>query len=351
MKIISFKKNEAKVEIETADDLWYLSSIVDNCDIVEGKTERKIKIGEATDRSQKIVRKWVYLKLSVEKIEFHKYSSSLRISGKITEGPEDVAKGSYHTFSIEPGTQIKIVKETWLSYQTKKLKEASEKAKSKILVCVFDREDAYVGLLNRQGYELLTKLKGNVAKKDEAKQIVTNFYSEIITVLKEYATRYNVEKIIVGSPAFWKDEFLKNVKDPEFKKKLVMATCSSVDEKAINEVLKRPETQTVLKQDRIAQEVQLVDKILSEISKEGKIAYGMFEVKNATNMGAVSKLIVTDGLIQKLREQETFDELNRIMKEADKQKADIVIIDSENSGGQKLDGISGVAAILRFKLN
>ena len=190
MKLLFFKKPSAKVVVENLDDLWYLNSIIDVQDVVEGKTERKIKIGEASDRAQKIIRKWVFLKIAVEKVEFHPYSSVLRVSGKIIEGTDDIPKGSYHTFNIEPDSAITITKSVWLKFQNDKLKEACEKPPPNILICVFDREEAFIALLKRQGFELLTILKGSVAKKSEPKQAGSNFYSEIITQLKEYAQRY-----------------------------------------------------------------------------------------------------------------------------------------------------------------
>ena len=39
------------------------------------------------------------------------------------------------------------------------------------------------------------------------------------------------------------------------------------------------------------------------------------------------------------------------MKIVDSTKGEILIISSENEAGKKLDGLGGIAAILRFKLN
>ena len=59
MKLIysDFKKGEAKIKIENLDDLWCLNQIIDRNDLVKGKTLRKIKIGEETQRKQSIVKK------------------------------------------------------------------------------------------------------------------------------------------------------------------------------------------------------------------------------------------------------------------------------------------------------
>ena len=39
------------------------------------------------------------------------------------------------------------------------------------------------------------------------------------------------------------------------------------------------------------------------------------------------------------------------MKTVDSTKGDIIIISSDHEAGKKLDGLGGIAAILRFKLN
>jgi len=350
MKIISsdFKKGPVKIKIESLDDLWYLSQIIDVGDIVKGKTLRKIKVGSS---EKEAVRKPVFIVLTVEKLEFSKTTNRLRVLGSIVEGPEDVAKGSHHTFNIEEGTVITLVKQKWPDFQVKQLKDAAESSSLNILICVFDREDAFFALMKRSGYELLTHIHGDVAKKAVDEPVKSTFYAQIIKQLEEYDERFKLDKIILASPAFWKEELFKVLQNEELKKKIVPASCSSADESAINEVLKREEVQKALKQERVSDELALVEKVLSEISKQGLAAYGMEEVQQAVDAGAVKDLLVTDALIMDLREKEKFSQLDRLMKDADKSRAKIHIISVEHSGGKKLDGLGGIAALLRFKLS
>src|SRR3990167_2138349 len=293
-----FKKGEVKVKIENLDDLWYLNQIVEKTDLIKGKTLRKIKIGEETQRKQKVEKKAVFLLIEVEKVEFSKTSNVLRISGIVKQGPEDVPLGSHHTFNVEENTIIKIIKQKWLKFQVDRLKEASKETPSKILVCVHDREEAYFALIKKYGYQLLSSIKGNVAKKDDLKKIEGTFYKEIKQQLEEYDRRYSLSKIIVASPAFWKEELMKEIRDENIKSRIILATCSSVGENAINEVLKRPETENALKQDRIAKEYHYVEELLAEIAKNNLASYGLKETKNAVEAGAVRILLVTDKFIQ-----------------------------------------------------
>src|SRR3989338_1384927 len=346
-----FKKGEVKLQIENLDDLWYLNQIVEKTDLIKGKTLRKIKIGEETQRKQKVEKKAVFLLIEVEKVEFSKTSNVLRILGVVKQGPEDVPLGSHHTFNVEENTIISVIKQKWLKFQVDRLKEASKEAESKILICVHDREEAYFALMKKYGYQLLAGIKGNVAKKADAKQVESKFYKEILRQLEEYNDRYELSKIIIVSPAFWKEELMKEISDEELKSKIILATCSSVGENALNEVIKRPETSEALKQDRIAKEYKLVEELFAEISKNNLASYGLKETKNAAEAGAVKHLLITDGFIQKKRMEEKYSEIEFIMKSVDSAKGEITIISSEHEAGKRLDGLGGIAAILRYKIS
>ncbi|MCH8329268.1 MAG: mRNA surveillance protein pelota [Nanoarchaeota archaeon] len=300
---------------------------------------------------KKITKKAVFLLIAVEKVEFSKTSNILRISGTVKGGPEDVPLGSHHTFNIEENSIITIIKQKWLKFQIDRLKEASKEATVKILICVHDREEAYFALMKKYGYQLLTNIKGTVAKKADVKQTESNFYKEIIKQLQEYDERYNLSKIIIASPAFWKEELMKELSDENIKGKIIFATCSSVGENAINEVLKRPETENALKQDRIAKEYKYVEELFAEISKNNLASYGLKETKNAAIAGAVKTLLITDSFIQQKRAENKYEEIEETMKTVDNTKGDILIVSSEHEAGKKLDGLGGIAAILRYKIN
>ncbi|MFH2028264.1 MAG: mRNA surveillance protein pelota [Nanoarchaeota archaeon] len=351
MKLLNKGKEDIKVQIENMDDLWYLSNIVDVKDLVKGKTLRKIKIGEKEQRNVKVIRKPVFIEIQVEKIEFSKSTNALRLLGKITQGPEDVQKGEHHSFSLEENSIITIKKENWLKYQLDKLKEACSEKVANILIIVHDREEAYFALMKKYGFELLSHIQGDVQKKREEKKIEKPFYQEIINITTDYVKKYKIQNIILASPSFWKEDLMNELKDQDIKSKITLATCSSVDKTAINEVLKRDEVKNVLYQDRIAKEMRLVDELLFEIKKGNLSVYGLKDTGQAVVAGAVKTLLVTDALIQKSREQESYEKIDSLMKTADSTKSDVHIISSEHDGGKKLDGLGGIAALLRYRLN
>ena len=351
MKVIhsDLKKGTVKVKVEDTDDLWYLSTVLDAGDLAKGTTIRKIKLGESTDRKVEIVKKTVFLEIKIERVEFEIGSKTLRLSGIITQGPDDIAKGSHHTIVVEEHSEITIQKQ-WMQFQLDKLKEACEEKKPDVLMVVHDREEAYFAILRRYGYTLLTKIAGNVTKKAEVSMNTTNFYKEIIALMHDYDERYKPSVIIVASPSFWKEDLMKNLEDDKLRKKIVLATCSSTDETAIAEVLKRQEMKHVLKQQKIAQEISVVEELMVEIAKESLGVYGYQEVEERVMAGAVAKLLVTDGFIQRTKEAGKYQEIDNLMKMVDQAKGSIMIISSDHEGGKKLDGLGGIAGIVRYKL-
>ena len=344
MKILKkeLKHGKVIVQAQNLDDLWYLSQIVLKGDTIIGKTTRKVRLGTA----EEAVKKTYILSIAVEELKFE--DQALRIGGKTTEPKEDIPKGAHHTIAIEVGGTLTVVKERWQKYQLDRLEKATQE-QLKALIVVFDRESCILARLKSSGYEVIAELKGKVRKKDYDTLTAANFYKEIIAAVKDYDERNNPDRVILASPAFWKEEMLNELKnDPKaelLKKKIVLATCSSVSENAIDEVLKRPEMETVFATAEASKEMKLVDEAMTEIARNGKVAYGTKEVESATAAGAVEKLLITDATVYNSKDSEL------LMKKAEDSGGNVFIINSENAAGQKLDSLGGMAAILRYKIS
>ena len=338
MKIIKkdLKKGSLTLKIENGDDLWSLSQIIEPGDLISGSTERKIKIGgEGGDRNTKIDKKWVFLKITAEKIEL---TDQLRILGIIVDGPEDVPRGDHHSFKIDIGTIFTIEKE-WMNYQLEKLQEKG--ISQNIILLVFDRDEAHFARLKGQGYELLTSIKGDVEKKEKQHTSKNNYYEEIIKVTKNFKP----DQLVIASPGFWTENLVK-VLPAELKKKTISASISQVSVKAFNEVLKRPELKSVLEKSRATREIKITEKILEMISKD-KACYGIKDCREKVKMGAVEELVVTFNLLQKKREEEKFHEIEKIMKECEKNSGKVHVLSTEDAS-KTIDSLTGIAGILRW---
>lgn len=355
MKVLGFdfKKGFCRVKVDNLDDLWVLSQVIDPKDLIRARTFRKIKLGSGDERKSEIIKKPVMLTIEVEKVDFDR--SSLRISGVIKEGPDDIPHGAHHTIEVDENSILTIEKENWLSFQIDKIKDATSEKGAKILICVMDRDEACFALMKKYGYEYLSEISGRVEKKGVEDKTLKEkeFYGQVIAILEDYVQRYDIGFIILASPAFWKDDLMKVLeqKDKGLASKITLATCNAFGKNAINEVLKRPEVKSVLKQERVFKETSLVEELFTEIAKENLAVYGMEQCKNAAEVGAVKTLLITDKLIYEMREKKEYGKLDYIMRSADKAKGEVVIISEEHDAGKKLHGLGGIAALLRYKIS
>ena len=340
-----FKKGTVKIQIDHPEDLWYLSHLIDPGDLLTGRTARKVKISD--NENTPAVKKIFILTIEAESTTLE--DNVLRVNGLAQEGPEYIPAGAHHTLELEVGTEFTWQKTTWLEYQKQKLQEATQQ-KYAYLLCLCDREQALFALTKKSGYEILLHLKGDVPKKVPTIIGKQDFQAEVIKALETYANRYHPERIILASPAFYKEDLLKRITSPQLRATISLATCSDVAEPYLDEVMKDPELRTILKDSRARAEKLLVDELLLEINKNNLAAYGWQEVGKAQHAGAVSKLLLTDKFITISRQEERFAEVDHLMKHIDTLKGEIHIIASENDSGRILDGLGGIAALLRFKL-
>ncbi len=343
----NYKAGKLKLKITDPDDLWYLSHIIDPKDSLKGTATRKVKIGDSDNA--KVAKKKITLTIEAEKVEYVAENKTLRVNGTILVGPEDIPKGSYQNITLEIGSECTITKSQWLKYHTERVDDAT-KTKYTYLFCLFDRDEAMFALSSKSGYKIIARLKSDMPKKAYETNTKATFYEQILAQIVAYDKRETLQHIIIASPSFYKESVLKLVKDSDLKKKITAVSCSSISKAGLEEVSKSPELTQILVSSRTRLEAVLVEELFSEIGKEGAYAYGYKQTLGAITQGAIAKLFVTDSFISKLREKDKYHELDEQLKIVDSFGAEVHIISSENAAGKKIDGIGGIAATLRYKL-
>lgn len=299
-------------------------------DIVTARTERKLKVNEDT-----VVRKPVTLTVRMERVELA--GETLRISGIITEGMDDIPKGAHHTIAIDANDNLTVQKE-WLPWQLEKLQEKQGKT---ILLVVLDREEATFAALQREP-EILSTIKGDVPKKGYDGG--TPFWAEIGKALSAYAERLQPAHIVVASPAFFKEYVLDHI-PPELRAKTVTATVSATGHGALAELIRRPELKAVLTQERYGQETALIDELMSAIRLD-KACYGIEDVETNLSSGALKDLMITTGELQRARQENYYDRLSGMLRLAEKMKTAVHVLDT--SAGEQLDKLGGIAGVKRW---
>ena len=99
-----------RLRLETPSDLWRISRLVRPGDIVGASTTRRDPEAPADVPGAERTRRWVYLVIRTEQVEFHGFSGHVRLTGPIVEGPFDI--GRHHTLDLAEGDDVAILKPT-----------------------------------------------------------------------------------------------------------------------------------------------------------------------------------------------------------------------------------------------
>jgi len=345
------KEGIVKVKAETLDDLWHLYHVIDPGDVVYAKTLRKQAQRTDSLRAEKVEVIPVYLGVKAEKINFHKFANQVRVTGPIVYASrDDVPLGKYHTITIEEGTVVTIQKPRWKEHHIERLKEAIEASKrAKVMIVVIDEGEADIALVREYGVEMVASIRRNLGGKrynTDRESEEKKFFHDLAKTMAELMEREKIEKAIVAGPGFVKEDFHKFLREnyPELAKKVVIEDTSVTGRTGIYEVIKRG---TVDNENRVAKEVQLVEKVLEHVARNtGLATYGLREVEEAVNYGAVETLLVLDELLK----GEHREKVEELMDAVRYSRGEVVIVSSEHEGGEKLKALGGLAALLRFRV-
>jgi protein pelota len=352
MKIIhrNLRAGEIKIAVESLDDLWYLSNIVQPGDLVKAKTERRLKGKEDMERSGKSERVTITVTVRVEKAEFKLENDTFRIAGTIEEGPEDlVAIGSHHTIPVEIDSVLTIIKERWSNFEISRLKEAEKSTlRPKLVIAVI--EDAAIGLVRESKIEYFDLAK-NIGGKYDIKgrqDRKAEFYSEMTQLLENIVKKENVSAVILAGAGFEKENYFKYLaeKCPLLRNKCVIENIGSHGRVGINEVMKRSETKKIEDEINSAKDIKTMHRLLGEIGKESGLAsYGLKDIEDAVAVGAIEILLVCDDVFMKNREA-----VNRIIEQTKASQGTAHLLNAESEAGKQLTSLGGIAGILRYKI-
>lgn len=336
---------------DSVDDIWLLSQIIQQEDWVKAKTLRKIEgKRQSEQRSTGAIRKPMVLTVAVEKIEFT--GESLRILGIIQQGPESVTNGEHHTLVIEVATQLTITKKQWPAYMVQRLQEATRAKQQSIGIIVFDRQEATVGIVTTQGYKIHSTFQSSAAKKTHLPQVAgKDFFTQMIQVIEQVHQHQPFNTLIVGSPGFWKDSFINHIKEHSLAKscKIVSVQVNDTGKQGIEEALRRPEMNQALVEARFSQQMIEVDLFLEYLAKGQPVAYGLADCTKAVEMGAVDTLLVSEQYILQSRLDNSTQAIEHMLEQAYQMKSTVVFV-GNNVAGDKVCGLGGVVARLRYAL-
>lgn len=225
-------------------------------------------------------------------------------------------------------------------------------------LCVMDRREGILALLEGKAINVLVKSTSNVPGKSRAggqssqrferlrEGAAKEFYTRLGEHMKEQFLHRlgEIKGIIVGGPGPTKYDFVEgNFITADVKKKIIaIKDLSYTGEFGLQELVDK--SQDVLAAEAVAVEKKLMTRFFELLSsKPGIVSYGEKEVIKNLSMGTVDILLLSESLDDAA--------IEKFEKEAEKFATKVEIISTETREGAQLKDFGKVAAILRYEVN
>jgi len=328
--------------------------VISQGDIVTARTNRRVIIKEGTQGT----RKQMVLTLKVENAAFHEFSNRLRIKGTILEGPDDlVSFGTYHTFNIEPGQKITIVKDQWLKNELQRLKKSSKFESNFVMIIIaIETGLATISLITNFSHKHISTIKKNIPGKryeqSHRNKAYNDFFSDIKRVLEENLNNIEVNLILICGPGNTRDIFIKYLKEtgtPAYISHIKSIHASSGTESAILESLKSKELMDLKEKVKIFQETEKIQDIFKLLSTDDDlIKIGLDEIAASAKQGSIKELFLADTLIRGTSKDFKL-KIEDVMNDVEYAGGEIHILNSEQPTGRQIIDLGSIIAILRYK--
>lgn len=351
-QLLDNKRQLLKVRIERPEDLWLLYTILRPGDVARMRTVREIKQGERGRSSSRRIP--LTLSLRVKHLEFQPFTNRLRIRGIVVEGPEEFGlKGQHHTFNVDVGDTLTLYREGgWPRHVLRRL-EKSRQWGGKVIVVAIDYDELGVSLLTPQGRVNLAEktlaIHGKEGDRENQTRKALDEAAKLILLLTE---KHAPQAIIVGGPGFLKDMLAKALRERlSGRGPRVMTESASMGGNAgVSEVIRRGTPLQVLREEELNRAERLLDELLATLGRDPRMtAIGLEETLAAAQARALRDVLVNDELLSTY-DEELRESVERVLESADEQRAGIVIIPVTTPAGERLSGMGGIAALLRFPL-
>jgi protein pelota len=357
LKIIEkdLKKGVVKVVPESADDLWHLYNVIYKNDCVYAYSTREIRPDDKYGRPDRGERIRVFLGVKVAIVGWDKLLGRLRVHGTICQAPETVPMGVHHTVNIVLNAPVTIVKDKWGKAELDRLERARKSSEKPIIIMSIDDESYVIATTAQYGVEERVAERVRLPGKLEAEnrmQATHQYFRKALDSLRQ-VLRSNPCPVVIVGLGFVKNDFARFVRDEASDVAGLIVDVKGVNNSGlvgVNEALRSGVLLKAMKRLRITEETEAVEEVLKRLGKgESTVAYGADEVKKAVEVGAVEKLLVADSVLREASDEDRL-RLEDLMSDVERKRGVLMVVSSEHEAGDKLFGLGGLAAILRFPL-
>jgi protein pelota len=224
-----------------------------------------------------------------------------------------------------------------------------------LLIIAIDDEGYAIAETKQYGVEIRVEERVKLPGKYEAekRQGATNeYYKRALNSLAQLWQQNHNAVVIVGV-GYVKNDFANYLRDSNSEIGKSIMDIKSVNNGGVAGIYESLRSGVLLRtahQMRIIEETEVMEEVMKRLGKEeAKVAYGLQNVENAANMGAIEKLIIADTQIRESEDEQRLN-IEKIMREVEHRQGAVIVVSTEHEAGSKLLALGGVAALLRFPL-
>lgn len=312
----------------------------------------------------------ITLTIRVTKLDFDPQAAQLHVSGRVAEENKHVKLGGFHTLDLELQRNFTLEKaEGWDSVALETLKESiSQDAKAQLWAVIMQEGMANICLITDHQTILRQRVEVSLPKKragstDHEKSLQRFFQTTFDSLLRQIDLA-NPKPVLLASPGFTASSFQQFIKTQassggnkqlsQLVPKIIVAHSASGHLHGLSEVLASPAVTSKLSDTKFARETQLMDRFFELMRKDDARAwYGPKECEAAVERGAVGKgggvLLISNSLFRS-QEIETRKRWVKVVDDVREQGGEVRVLSSMHESGKRLEGLSGIAAILTFPI-
>ena len=376
---------------EEPEDMWHAYNLIRPGDLLTASAIRRVTTESSSTGSTSSQRVHTNLTIRIKSTDFDPQAGQLHVSGQIAAENRYTKIGQFHTLDLELQRNFTLEKEVegnyggegWDSIARAQLEDAIDQSRdTEAVAVVMDEGIANICFLTQSQTVLKQRVDVSVPRKrtgagrsQDHDKGLQKFFSTVLEtlmrqlqVLMENKDSNATFPVLLASPGFTKDGFLKYIKENAASKgdkllqdmvkrqAFVPVHSSSGNIHSLNEVLKSPEVLAKLKDTRFARETSLMDDFYNLLRKDdGRAWYGPTEVETCVDKGAVGRgggvLLISNELFRSQDVATRRRWVRLVDRVREQEGGEVRVLSSDHESGRRLQGLGGIAAILTFPID
>jgi peptide chain release factor subunit 1 len=221
---------------------------------------------------------------------------------------------------------------------------------------IIERNEASIGVLDGKHVSLIRNMTSGIPGKTKCggqssqrfarirESLAKEFFKRIAEEMKDqFFENKKLKGILIGGPIPTKDDFLDQAQlVTELKNKVIaVKDMGGTGLAGLIDLVNLCED--VLAEQEITKQKKIMDEFFEKLATDpDKVAYGVAEVENRLNRGAVGKLILSKSMERK--------DIKRFSELARETSAEVHIVTDETPEGVQFQNLGGIGGLLRFAI-